>query len=96
MSFKGQCLGSNVIVEPIENVQLSKGGVDLTHLIDKNQKWGKGIVISIGEKVPLDKEGIPYIQIGDTVLFDRNKATDYVEETTEYKAMYYDDIFKKF
>lgn len=96
MSFKGQCLGSNVIVEPIENVQLSEGGIDLTHVIDKNQKWGKGIVVSIGERVPLDKEGNPYIKIGDTVLFDKNKASEYVEETIEYKAMYYDDIFKKF
>ncbi|HEY6143753.1 MAG TPA: hypothetical protein VIV55_10115 [Flavobacterium sp.] len=96
MGFSGKCLGSNVIVIPIENKQLSEGGVDLTFLIDKNQKWGKGIIVSIGENVPLNKKGIPYLKEGDVVLFDKNKATDYVEDTVEYKAMYYNDIFKKF
>lgn len=96
MSFKGKCLGSNVIVLPTENKQLSEGGLDFTDTIDKNQKWGKGIIISIGEAVPLDKSGVPYIKEGDVVLFDKNKATDYIEDTIEYKAMYYHDIFKKF
>jgi co-chaperonin GroES (HSP10) len=96
MTFKGKCLGSNVIVLPIENKQISDGGIDLTDAIDKDQKWGKGIVVSVGEGIPLDKNNIPYIKDGDVVVFDRHKATDYVEETVEYKAMYYHDIFKKF
>jgi co-chaperonin GroES (HSP10) len=96
MAFKGKCLGSNVIVLPIENKQISEGGLEWTNVTDKNQKWGKGVVISAGENVPKDKEGIPYIKEGDTVVFDRNKSTDYVEETIAYQAMYYTDIFKKF
>jgi co-chaperonin GroES (HSP10) len=96
MSFSGQCLGSNVIVRAIENEQITEGGIDLTNTVDKVQKWGKGIVVSIGENIPLDKEGNPYIEKGDIVIFDKNKATDYIEETVEYKAMYYADIFKKF
>lgn len=96
MSFKGKCLGSNVIVLPVENKQITDAGVDVTDAVEKNQKWGKGKVVSVGENVPLDKKGVPYIKEGDMILFDKNKTSDYVEETILYKAMYYNDIFKKF
>jgi co-chaperonin GroES (HSP10) len=96
MAFSGKCIGSSVLVMTVENKQLSDGGIDLTILNDKNQKWGKGIVVSVGENIPKDSEGVPYIKEGDTIIFDKNKASDYMEETIEYKAMYYNDIFKKF
>lgn len=94
--WTGHCIGSNVVVEPIENKQISEGGLDFTDAVDKNQRYGKGIVISIGEHAPVNKKGIPYVKVGDTVLFDKNKATDYVENTVEYKALYYSDLFKVF
>jgi co-chaperonin GroES (HSP10) len=96
MSFKGKCLGSNVIVLPQENKQLSEAGLDFTTVQDKNQKWGKGAVISVGENVPMDKEGSPCLKEGDIVIFDRNKSTAYIEDNIEYQAMYYTDLVKKF
>lgn len=96
MSFKGKCLGSNVIVMVIENKQLSDGGFDATFVSDKNQKWGKGIVVGVGEKLPLDKNGIPYIKTEDIVIFDTNKATPYLEDALEYSAMDYNALLKVF
>jgi co-chaperonin GroES (HSP10) len=96
MEFNGKCLGSNVIVTPVVNRQISASGLDTTDLEDKNQKWGKGIVVSVGEGAPLDKNGLPHIKAGDTVMYDKNKTTDYVEDTILYKAMYYHDLLKVF
>lgn len=95
MSFSGNCFGSNIAVLPVENKQVTESGLDFTALADKNQKWGKGLVVAAGENVPLDKEGVPYIKEGDIIIFDKNKASDYVEDTVEYKVMYYQDVFKK-
>jgi co-chaperonin GroES (HSP10) len=94
--WQGKCIGSNVVVEPIENIQISKGGIDLTNAIDKNQRYGKGIVISIGENAPKDENGQSYVKAGDTILYDRNKATPYSEDAVEYVALYYESIFKVF
>jgi co-chaperonin GroES (HSP10) len=92
--WTGYCIGSNVVVEPIENKQISEGGLDFTETIDKNQRYGKGIVVSIGEDAPLDKNGDPYVKEGDTILYDKNKSSKYTEGTIEYVALYYRDIFK--
>lgn len=96
MSFKGTCLGNNVIVLPTVNTQLTEGGLDITDAVDKDQKWEKGIVVSIGEDIPLNTEGVPYIKEGDIVIFDKYRATDYIEDAVKYKAMHYQDLFKKF
>jgi co-chaperonin GroES (HSP10) len=96
MAWKGKCLGSNVVLEPIENVQISEGGLNFTSVSDQTQKWGKGKVLSVGESVPLDSEGMPCIKEGDIVLYDKNKSSDFMEDTVSYKAMLYGDIFKVF
>jgi co-chaperonin GroES (HSP10) len=94
--WTGKCVGSNFVAKPIENVQITDGGINLTTVLDKENRFGKGIVISIGENAPLDPEGNPYVKAGDTILYDRNKITPYIEETIEYVAGYYDSIFKVF
>ncbi len=96
MAWNGICLGSNVAIEPIENKQITKGGLDFTKTIDKTQKWGKGIVLSVGESVPLNSEGLPCISVGDTVIYDLNKGTDYIEDAVSYKQLFYNDLFKVF
>jgi co-chaperonin GroES (HSP10) len=96
MAWNGVCLGSNVAVEPIENTQITESGLDFSNVIDKTQKWARGVVLSVGESVPLNTEGIPCVAIGDTVIYDRNKGTDYIEDAINYKQLFYNDLFKVF
>lgn len=96
MAWNGICLGSNVCIEPIENTQITDNGLDFTHVIDKTQKWAKGVVLSVGESVPLNSEGVPCVAVGDTVIYDIHKGTDYIEDAILYKQLFYNDLFKVF
>jgi len=101
--FNAQALNANVIIkeEVVKNV--SAAGVDYTSATDKNEKYREGIVVSIGEHLPVKRsrwaivrwfdKGTPYVKVGDRVSFDNYKATNYTMDAIEYKVVYYADLF---
>lgn len=94
MAWKGECLGSNVVVEVVENEQISDGGLYFTTIADKTLKWGKGKVVSAGESIPLNGNGLPCIKEGDFVIFDTNKSTPFMEDSISYEVIMYGDLMK--
>lgn len=85
--FDGRALSYNVIIFEIPNVNVTEGGLDMTMAVKKESKFNKGIVVSIGTACPKYD-----VNIGDTVMFDKNKSTIFPQNTIKYQALYYSDL----
>lgn len=91
-NFPGQALNHIVIVKQIENKQESKSGLDLTSVEDKNQKYRKGIVKSIGNLCPKDDDGKPHLNVGDTIMYDGYKVSPITVNSEVYDCVYFSDV----
>lgn len=85
--FKGKALNFTVILRQVENKNMTQGGVDLTAVVDKNEKIKKGIVVSIGTSCPQED-----VKVGDEVLFDQYKDSPLTYDGIEYVLMSYSDL----
>lgn len=86
-SFKGRALNFVVVLKEIENVNETSSGLNISSSVDKNEKYRKAIVVSIGTECP--KDGI---QLGDTVMYDKHKANPLTQNGVEYITLYYADL----
>lgn len=86
-SFKGKALNYNVVLREIPNVNITEGGIDMTMAIKKEAKYDKGIVISLGTACPKGD-----VNLGDTVMYDKNKSSVVTLETIEYQVLFYADL----
>ena len=76
MAFSLKPLGNRVVVEPLEQEEVTAGGIVLPETA--KEKPQKGVVLSIGPgdrndkgaRIPLD------IAVGDTVLFAKYSGTE--------------------
>lgn len=90
--FKGQALNTNVFILPIEEKQLTPSGYDMTSNEDKNSKYKKGIVVSVGNLCPKKEDGSDVVKVGDTVMYDRYKESDLKQDFVVYKSVYFSDL----
>ena len=51
-AFNGKMLNYNVCLRQISNKNVTDGKIDMSMLVDKNEKFKKAIVISIGSECP--------------------------------------------
>jgi len=86
-NFSGNALNFVVIVHEIANKNVTEGGLDMTGLTDKNEKYRKGIVISIGADCPKD-----FIKVGDEVLYDNYKTSELTLNAVAYKTLFFSDL----
>ena len=86
-SFSGRALNFVVVLKEIENVNETSSGLDISSSVDKNEKYRKGIVVSIGTECPKDD-----VKLGDTVIYDKYKANPLTREACEYVTLYYADL----
>ena len=101
-SFKGKALNFVVVLKEIENVNETSSGLDISSSVDKNEKYRKGIVVSMGDlcpKEPIVVFGItiPFIKkskvkLGDTVIYDKYKANPLTRDAVEYTTLFYSDL----
>ncbi len=76
MSLNLKPLGSRVVVEPVEENEVTAGGIILPDTA--KEKPQKGVVLSVGpgdrdedgKHIPMD------VQVGDTVLFQKYGGTE--------------------
>lgn len=76
MSIKLKPLGSRVVVEPVEQEEVTAGGIVLPETA--KEKPQKGVVLSVGpgdrddegKRVPMD------VKVGDTVLYAKYGGTE--------------------
>lgn len=76
MSMKLKPLGNRVVIEPIEQDEITAGGIVLPETAKEKPQKGKVISVGPGER---DDEGkyIPIdVKAGDTVLFAKYSGTE--------------------
>jgi len=86
-SFNGKALNFVVVLKEIENVNETSSGLDISSSVDKNEKYRKGIVVSIGTECPKDD-----VKLGDTVIYDKYKANPLTRDAVEYTTLFYSDL----
>ena len=91
-NFKGQALNYNVFILPIEESQLTASGIDLTSNEDKNAKYKKGIVVSVGNLCPKKEDGSNVVNVGDTIMYDRYKSSDLKQNFVIYHSVLFADL----
>lgn len=100
--FKAQALNFNVIVQEKFVENRTEHGIDITGIVDANEKTKRGVVLSVGEGCPfinvkLFGYRIPYwkrqtIALGDEISFDKHRATPITLDGVQYFIVYYSDI----
>lgn len=86
-SFSGRALNFVVVLKEIENVNETLSGLNISSSVDKNEKYRKGIVVSIGTECPKDD-----VKLGDTVIYDKFKANPLTRDAIEWTTLYYSDL----
>ena len=91
-NFKGKALNYNIIVkrEFIEN--RTGAGIILDSEIDKNEKYRKGIVVSVGTLCPKNADGTATIEIGNEILYDKYKMSEVTLDGQSYEIISYADL----
>lgn len=91
-NFNGQAVNYNVVVEEMELKNISSSGIDLTSSEDKNQKFKRGIVQSVGLACPKNDEGEMVLKVGQEILYDGYKGSTVTLETKVYSIISFADI----
>ena len=86
-AFSGRMLNYNVCIRKIENVNITENNLDLSMAVDKDAKFLKGIVVSIGSACPKGD-----VDVGSTIMFDANKSSKVTLNTIEYEICYFADL----
>lgn len=85
--FNGIALNFIVVIKEIENRNETESGINISSNVDKNEKYRKGIIVSIGSECPKND-----VKLGDTVIFDKYKANPLTRNAIEYITIYYSDL----
>lgn len=84
-------LGARVLVEPIEEKEVSKGGIIIPDTAKEKPMEGK--VIALGIKRDEDgKEQSFDVKVGDTVLLPKYGGTEIKIDGKEYQLVREDDL----
>jgi len=90
--FKGRALNLVVIVEEVFHENKTASGIDLSGVVDANEKQKRGKVVSVGTECPKLTNGKHTIEIGNQVIFDKFKATPFTQEGITYILVDYRDL----
>lgn len=90
--FKGKALNLIVIVEEVFNENKTASGIDLSGVVDANEKQKRGKVVSVGEACPKLSDGMFTLKEGDEVIFDKYKMTNFTQDGITYLMIDYRDI----
>lgn len=92
MALNIKPLGDRVLVEPVEEKEVKKGGIIIPD--SAKEKPTEGIVRALGTgKTDDDGKKIPFeVKVGDRVLISKYGGTEIKLEGKEYKLLNADDI----
>lgn len=83
-----QIFGDNVILKPIEEDKVSKGGIIIPDSVDNIKNASRGTIVKTGEGIydQLSGKFIPItVKVGDTVLYDSNCL---IQKHEEWEGLY--------
>ena len=90
--FKGQARNSNVVVKLLKQENIV-GGMDLTSNEDKDQKFKRAVVLSLGDNCPRKDDSNEFlIPVGSEILFDQFKETPLTLDGETYEVIFFADI----
>ena len=92
MALNVKPLGDRVLVEPVEEKEVKKGGIIIPDTA--KEKPPEGIVRALGTgKLDDDGKRIPFeVKVGDRVLFSKYGGTEIKIDDKEYKLLSSDDL----
>ncbi|OQA92267.1 MAG: 10 kDa chaperonin [Elusimicrobia bacterium ADurb.Bin231] len=85
-------LGDRVLVKPVEEKEVKKGGIIIPDTAKEKPQEGKVVAVGAGKvddsgkKIPMD------VKEGDTVLYGKYSGTEVKLDGKEYLIMHQDDI----
>lgn len=85
--FNGIALNFVVVLKEVANINETETGLNIGSEVDKNEKYRKAIVVSIGSECPKDD-----VKVGDTIMYDKYKANELTIDAIQYKTIYYADL----
>lgn len=92
-SFPYQAINANVVLKEIQMKNETASGLDISSEADKNQKFRKGRIVSLGHLCPdHPKTGEPILKIGDEILFDAYKGSKLTIDAEVYEVIYFADV----
>ena len=90
--MKVKPLGDRVLVQPIEEDEVSKGGIIIPDAAKEKPLEGKVIAVGTG-KLDDDGKAIPFnVKKGDKILMPKYGGTEIKIDGKEYQIMHEDDI----
>ncbi|MCF7816911.1 MAG: co-chaperone GroES [Kiritimatiellales bacterium] len=85
-------LGERVLVEPLKEGEVNKGGIIIPDSAKEKPQEGKVIAVGTG-KLDDDGKKIPFnVKVGDTVLMPKYGGTEVKMGGKEYQIVREDDI----
>ena len=76
MAFNFKPLGSRVVVEPIEQEDVTAGGIVLPETAKEKPQKGKVLSVGAGDRDDNGKRIAMDVKVGDTVLFAKYAGTE--------------------
>lgn len=87
-----QALNFNVIVEQVVLDNKLASGFDLSGYTDATEVNQAGLVVSVGERCPANKEGVQSLKEGTTVIYSKHKVTNMTIKGKTYCIVPYSDL----
>jgi chaperonin GroES len=85
-------LGDRVVVKPLEQKEVKKGGIIIPDTAKEKPQEGEVIAVGKG-KTAEDGKLIPMeVKVGDKILYGKYSGTEIKIEDVEYLIMHQDDI----
>jgi chaperonin GroES len=92
MALNIKPLGDRVLVEPIEEKEVKKGGIIIPDTAKEKPQEGKVVALGTG-KTDDDGKKVPFeVKVGDRVLVSKYGGTEVKINDKEYKLLSSDDL----
>jgi chaperonin GroES len=92
MALNIKPLGDRVLVEPIEEKEVKKGGIIIPDTAKEKPQEGKVVALGTG-KTDDDGKKLPFeVKVGDRVLVSKYGGTEVKINDKEYKLLSSDDL----
>lgn len=92
MAIKFKPLGDRLIVEPIEEQEVKKGGIIIPDSAKEKPQEGKIIAVGTGKNDDSGKKIAFEVKVGDRVLYSKYGGTEVTVDGSKYLILREDDV----
>ncbi|MBS0657361.1 MAG: co-chaperone GroES [Verrucomicrobia bacterium] len=92
MASKIQPLGDRVLVQPLEEKEVKKGGIIIPDTAKEKPQEGKVVALGTGKRDDEGKKIEFTVKVGDTVMFSKYGGTEVKLDGETFQLLREDDI----